>query len=364
MSDDHVSAATRTKLARSVLRNNLRVKPGETVVVEAWTHTLPWAVTFAREVRRMGAMPLVPYEDEDMYWDAVKDGGDKLLGKAAAHEWAALAKTDVYIHMWGPGDRVRLNSIPDDQADHLFAYNNSWYNAASKAGLRGARMEIGRPYPSLARAYGYDLSKWTDQLVRATMYSPDKLERAVAPVARALERGKRLHIYDDNGTDLTLGLAKRKAATYTGRPNLKKPFQMLTTLPTGSLRVALDETVAEGTIVGNRTNYYDDAKATGGVFRFRRGKLTDAEYEHGGERFKKAYKTGGKGRDRPGIFSIGFNPELHNTPQVEDVELGAVMMSVGGNKFFRGKNTSPLFAWVTNVGATVEVDGKKLSFTG
>jgi hypothetical protein len=39
-------------------------------------------------------------------------------------------------------------------------------------------------------------------------------------------------------------------------------------------------------------------------------------------------------------------------------------MSVGGNKFFRGKNTSPLFAWVTNVGATVEVDGKKLSFTG
>jgi leucyl aminopeptidase (aminopeptidase T) len=364
MSADHVSDATRAKMARSVLRNNLRVKPGERVVVEAWTHTLPWATAFAREARRIGALPLVPYEDEAMYWDTVKDGGDKLLGKVAAHEWAALAKTDVYIHMWGPGDRIRLNSLPDEQANRLFAFNSSWYTTASKVGLRGARLEIGRPYPSLARAYGYDISRWTDQLIRASMYSPDKLERAVNPVARALERGKSVHIHDDNGTDLRLGLAKRRPETYTGRPNLKRPFQMLTTLPTGSLRVALDETVADGTIVGNRTNYYDDGKATGGVFRFRRGKLTDAEYAHGGERFEKAYKAGGKGRDQPGILSIGFNPELHNTPQVEDVELGAVMVSVGGNKFFRGKNTSPLFAWIVNVGAKVEVDGKTLALAG
>ncbi|MFZ1024209.1 MAG: aminopeptidase [Thermoplasmata archaeon] len=364
MSDDHVSEATRAKLARSVLRNNLQVKPGERVVVEAWTHTLPWAVTFAREARRMGALPLIPYEDEGMYWDAVKAGDDKVLGKAAAHEWAALAKTDVYIHMWGPGDRVRLNALPEEQSNRLFAFNDAWYAAATKAGLRGARLEIGRPYPTLSRAYRYDLSKWTDQLVRASMVSPDKLERAINPVARALERGKSVHIHDNNGTDLTVGLAKRKVNTSTGRPNLKKPFQMLTTLPTGSIRVALDESVADGTIVANRTNYYDDGTATGGVFRFRRGKLTDAEYERGGERFDKPYKTGGKGRDQPGLLGIGFNPELHNTPQTEDIELGAVMVSVGGNKFSGGKNPSSLFGWVINVGATVEVDGKALPLNG
>ncbi|MCI4370108.1 MAG: hypothetical protein L3J81_02115, partial [Thermoplasmata archaeon] len=95
-------------MARSVLQKNLQVRPGERVIIEAWTHTLPWAVSFAREARRLGASPLVPYEDEASYWDSVDAKEDKVLGRAAAHEWAALGKTDVYLHMWGPGDRVRL----------------------------------------------------------------------------------------------------------------------------------------------------------------------------------------------------------------------------------------------------------------
>ncbi|HEV2165711.1 MAG TPA: hypothetical protein VGS23_01840, partial [Thermoplasmata archaeon] len=106
-----VSPAVRTRVARSVLTKNLLVKPGERVTVEAWTHTLPWAVTFAREARRLGAQVLVPYEDERAYWQAVDSGEGARLGKVAAHEFAALGKTDVYLHMWGPGDRVRLNAL-------------------------------------------------------------------------------------------------------------------------------------------------------------------------------------------------------------------------------------------------------------
>ena len=363
MAKDPVSPATRRKVARSVLQNNLRVRRGEQVTVEAWTHTLPWAVAFARETRRLGAQPLIPYEDEAGYWDVVGDGQDSVLGKPPAHEWAALGQTDVYIHMWGPGDRVRLNALSEAQANRLFEFNAGWYAAAAKAGLRGARLELGRPYPALARAYGVDQAKWTDQIVRATMVSPDSLAKAAAPVAKALDRGKRVRIRDDDGTDLTLGLIRQTALASTGRlspADLKRPFGMLLTLPTGAIRAALDDTVADGTIIANRRSYYEDGTADGGVWHFRNGKLTSAEFDHGQERFDTPYKAGGKGRDRPGILSIGLNPHLHDTPQVEDVELGAVMVSVGGNRRYGGKNSSPLFAWVINSGATVEVDGRPI----
>jgi leucyl aminopeptidase (aminopeptidase T) len=364
MSQSSVSSATRAKVARSVLKKNMQLKPGERVIVEAWTHTLPWAVTFAREVRKMGAQVLVPYEDEEAYWDAVDAGEDRLLGKIPAHEWAALAKTNVYIHMWGPGDRIRLNKIPEARRNGLFEFNNQWYAAARKAGVRGARLEIGRPYPTLVKAYKADEGKWMDELVRGTMVSPDSMARTASPIARALSRGKRLRIHDDRGTDLTLGLLRRPVRVDIGRltpAERKRPFNQLVTLPSGAVSLALDETVADGTIVGNRTDYYDDAVATGVTFQFRRGKLTHAEFEEGGNRFKKEFKNGRKGRDRPGQLRIGLNPELHNTPQLEDRELGAVMVSLGSNDFYGGKNTAQFFQWVINAGAAVEVDGKALA---
>jgi aminopeptidase len=353
----------RSKLAQSILRNNLQVKPGENVTIEAWSHTLPWAVSLAREVRRMKAFPVIYYEDEDAYWDTVEGGGGKVLGHKPEHEWASLAKTDVYIHMWGPGDRIRLNAMPEKESNQLFGWNDAWYATAKKAGLRGARLELGRPYPTLAKAYGADLEQWTDDLVAATMVDPSALARSAAPIEKALKSGKRLHITHENGTDLTLGLAGREPVTATGRvsaAHLKLPFRMLTTLPSGSVRVALDETVADGVIVGNRTNYYDDRIATEPRFEFANGHLTSATFGSGGEKFEADFKKGGKGRDQPGQLAVGLNPKLHNTPQVEDLEAGAVMVSIGMNRFIGGKNRANLFAWAIVAGADLEVDGKRV----
>lgn len=352
-----------SRLARSVLRKNLRVAPGERVTIEAWPHTLPWAVALSREARRLKAFPMILYEDEASYWDSVASGEAKILGTAAGHEWAALAKTDVYIHMWGPGDRVRLNALAPRQAGQLFTYNESWYATARKAGLRGARLEIGRPYPSLASAYGADPTSWTNQLIAATMVDPGELARRAAPLVRSLSAGRRVRITHANGTDLTLGLAGRPPRAYVGRPLVgdpKRRFDMLCTLPSGSIRVALDESVAEGTLAGNRTCYYDDGVATEPRFEFAAGRLTSARFARGAERFDGPFKKGGRGRDRPGWFSIGLNPELHDTPQLEDGEAGAVTVSVGGNQHFGGKNRSPFFGWAVLAGATVEVDGRPL----
>jgi leucyl aminopeptidase (aminopeptidase T) len=363
MSSDSVSTATRRKMARSVLTKNLGVKKGEQVVVEAWSHTLPWAVAFAHEAREIGAQVMVPFEDEESYWELVDGGETAVIGKVPKHEFAALAKTDVYIHMWGPHDRIRVSQLPPKKFEQLIAWNEPWYKVADQAGVRGARLDIGRPTPGLSKLYAVDESEWTDQLVRASMVSPESIAKTAAPLVKALSKGKQVHITDDHGTDLTLGLARRPVRCSIGRKtpeDAKWPYSSLVNVPAGLLRVALDEHVADGTLVANRTNYADDAFATGGVLEFRKGRLTSAKFATGQSLWDDGYKTGGKGRDQPGLLGIGLNPALHNTPQLEDAELGAILVSTGGNAQLKGKNKSPFFGFAISAGATLVVDGKEI----
>lgn len=362
--DDSAPTETQTRFARSVLTQNLHVQPGENVVIEGWSHSLPWATALAREARRLKALPVVLYEDEGAFWDSVDAHEDKLLGATPAHEWAMLGKTDVYIHMWGAGDKVRFNDMPPARASNLFAWNDAWYKAAQKAGVRGARLEIGRPYPTLAKVYNTDVDDWTRQIVEATMVDPKKLLASARPLARALQKGRRLRVYDDHGTDLTLGLARREPVLNVAQvfpEDMKKPFRMLTNLPGGFVATALDESVAEGTFVSNRSCYLDAGTATGVTMEFHNGRMVSQEFATGGELFQEGYSKGGKGRDQPGQIRIGLNPKLHNTPQVEDCEAGAVTFSVGMNRFYPGgKNRSPYFGFAVNAGATIEIDGKVL----
>jgi leucyl aminopeptidase (aminopeptidase T) len=356
-----------SKLAKSILQKNVRLKAGERVTIEAWPHTLPYAVALAREARRIRAQPIILYEDEASYWDSIEGGEARLLGTAPGHEWAALAKTDVYIHMWGPGDRARLNTLPPKQAESLFSFNDNWYAVARKAGLRGLRLELGRPYPPLADAYGVDEQTWKDQVAAASLVDPSALAKRAAALVRPLQSGKRLRVRHSNGTDLTVGLAHYPVRTYDGRPRVGdrgRPYDLLANVPSGAIRVALDEKVADGTLVGNRTCYYEDGVAREPTFEFSGGKLTTARFASGGERFDKPFAKAGKGRDQPGFLAIGLNPQLHDTPQLEDIEAGATMVSVGGNRNLGGKNAAQFFGWAIVAGASLEIDGKPLKVPG
>ncbi len=358
------SSRVESAYAKAVLSQNLQVRPGENVVIEGWSHVLPWATALAREARRLGAHPLVLYENDGAYWDSIEAHEDEVLGANPTHEWAMLGKTDVYIHMWNAPDRLRLEALGPKRAQKIFGWNPAWYKTAAKAGLRGSRLEIGRPFPSLAKVYGVNQSKWMDQVVAGTLVDPVRLRAVGTPIARALGRGRRIRIHDDHGTDITMGLAHRRARIDSGRiarEDIGIPFGMLNLLPAGAVRVALDETVGEGVFRANRPSYNDTGMSTGGVFEFRKGRLVRHHYDTGAKFFDQGYPRGGKGRDRPGYLAIGLNPKLHSTPQLEDREAGAITLSVGGNAFLPGgKNKTNFGGIVVNVGAKVEIDGRPL----
>jgi len=352
------------RLARRVLSARLGLRPKENVTIEAYPTSLPWAAGFVREARRMGARPLLHYEDEHSYWHAVENGRASLLGTPGEHEWAALEKTNVYVYFWGPENQARLRALPDATQEKLFAFNRRWYDLAGKSGVRGVRMAIARATEENARFFGVSLPTWRKEVLAASLRDPRTLARDAERVRAALARSGSIRIEHANGTDLTLALAGREPTVFLGQvtPKTRRTSfgGLMASVPDANVLVAIDESTAEGTLVANRPTFVLGPALRGARWRFEAGRLRSANFAEGGGWFRRDFARAPAGKDRPSFVEIGLDPAIHAAPTCEESERGAVTIGVGGNSNFGGATKCPYVSYVTLAGATVSVEGERI----
>lgn len=359
--------ASGRKLAHQVLSKTLHVRRGENVMIESWSEALPWAVPFVTEARRIGARPMMLYEDENAFWEALRGGGSRATGQVGEHEWSALEKTDAYVFLFGPAEWTRYDALSDRQTEGVAAYNAEWYRRASKAKLRGARLYLGRTSEAAAKRWKVDLARWRESLLRASLASPERMHALGTKVGARLRRGKSVSVTHPNGTDLSFRLGQFPVQLDDALVDARdlEDGNNMATIPGGVVGVSIDHRSGRGTAVGNHTVYPNTGPASGIQWSFKGGRLVAHEYARGGKAFDAALaEAPPEGRDRLSYFSIGLNPDLTYCPQMEDQELGAVMLRIGGNTFAGGKNASPFGSWMVLDGATVTVDGKPLVRSG
>lgn len=358
---DEPTPSQADRLARRVLTTRLHLKPNENVTIEAYPTALSWASGFVREARRLGARPLVHYEDERSYWSAVKEGRAELIGHPGSHEWAALKETDVYIYFWGPEDQGRFGELPDATVEKLVAFNSQWYATAARAGVRGARMGIARVTETNARHWGVSPDAWRKEVVSASMLDPKQFVADARKLQIALTKGKEARVQHPNGTDLTLRLAGRPARVALGwvtPASRRQPFASMANVPDGSVYTAVDESRAEGTLVSNRMSGLFGEPVRGGRWTFRHGRLVEQNYDDGAASVRDAYVHGGRGRDRPAMLEVGLDPNIRVSPNLEENERGAVTVGVGSNAGFGGRTRCDFIAHLTLAGAELSVDGR------
>ncbi|MCI4326307.1 MAG: hypothetical protein L3K16_01530 [Thermoplasmata archaeon] len=359
MSDPSPEMAT--SLARNVLSKSLRVRKGEDVVIEAWSESLPWAKPFVVEARKMGANPMLLYEDEESFWAALAAGNGKSTGRVGQHEWATLANSAAYVFFFGPSEWPRADDLPAKNRAGVAAYNREWYQRSAKVKVRGARMYLGRTSQLSADRWKLDLDAWRDELVRASLVPPADMNRMGKRIGTRMQKGKRVTVSHPNGTDLSFRLARTPVQLDDGLVDDAdlKLGQNMAAIPGGVVGICVDPASPNGTVTGNHVTYPDSGPVRGTHWEFSDGHLTEQSYEAGGEPILKAYAKAPKnGRDRLGYFSIGLNPEITNLPQMEDQELGAVLLQLGNNTFRGGTVKSPFGVWMVVKGATVSIDGK------
>lgn len=349
------------RLAEAVLGPCLGVRRGEAVTIETWDHALPWARAFVLEARRRGCEPSLVVEDEATFFRSLARSDARTVPSASA----AFAKgSDAYVYFPGPEAFPRLLGLSSEELDAVLARHGvGWRRAARRAGLRAARVVAGTATPTAASRFGVDRDAWQRELVRASLVSPDRLDRAAGPLVRRLRRARRVHLLHPNGTDLHVELARAAPVVEDGRVDRadRRAGRLWTQIPTGVVAVPLRSGVAEGVFESNRETYhrYSDSPVTVGArFTFHRGRLTQYAFDRGGTAFARAYARGGRGREQPGALTFGVNPAISRAPEVGEVAAGAVSLLLGGNRSLGGRNPSPFAYLSTLAGATVELDGR------
>lgn len=350
-------------LARALLGSSLGVRRGENVIIETWTHTLPYATACVTEARRRGAFPILLYEDEGAYWRSWEAVSKRDLGRVGSHEWSALAKAQAYVFFPGPADRARQRMDLRDFRQSV-AYNQEWYRRAKAAHLRGVRSVLGYASDEMAAQYHVDGPGWREQLLRATIQADlPAIRRDVSRLSTKLLKGKELRVMASNGTDVTLQLRGRKPIGDDGVVDAKdvKAGNNVAVAPPGYVAVAIDEKSAHGLVVANRPSFYARGRVDGGQWEFEHGQMVSGSFTDGGETFERMTEEATAGWNRGAFFSLGVNPALDpGVPQVEDQEAGAVAIGIGGNAGYGGSNSNPFLAWLIVGEATVALDGKPL----
>jgi leucyl aminopeptidase (aminopeptidase T) len=348
-------------MAKNVLRGSLRLKKGESVTIETWTDCLPWASAFALEARKMGVRPLILYEDEAGYWEAVK-ANPKALGAASAPEWAALAKSDAYVFFHGPADVPRFRALPEKVRNSVTAYNSDWYARAAKAKVRGIRLMLGQVSEATARSAEVPVDVWREELIKGALVDPTPMQKEADRLASRLKTGRQIEITAPSGTSLKLRLRGRTPVPGGGiiTPVMERVGFNIITAPAGWVSVAVDEKFAEGTMSSSTAEPSMESPAHGGVWTFTGGRLTDFSYTTGEQKVRKEFQKAPVGKDRPGVLTIGLNPALDISPILQDQARGTITLGVGANGFFGGSTKIPFTMWSCVRGGTLSLDGKPL----
>ena len=358
------------EMAKSVLTNTLRVRAGESVAIETFDSSIDWANAFVLEARRLGASPLLIYNDEATYWKSLDVAGAKSLGQVGAHEWALLERTNAYVNFWGPPDGVRNHRLADDVREKINAYEDRWFQIADRAGVRMARMWLGQISPSTARAFGTDVDGWTRELVDATLVDPFSMHKMGQKVAERLRKGTSIEIRHPNGTELRLRLRHRQPRVESGilssPPRGAKRLKGHSgfadvNIPAGNVIVAVDEGSADGRLLATETSDSLNGPREGGAWEFHDGKLTSYSYKTGQESFQREFAEAGLHLGTPGAISIGLNPKIHRAPLMRDQRLGAISVTIGGNRFWGGETDGHgFYPFLTIHDGELRIDGKSV----
>jgi len=182
------------KVARKVLSETIGLKKGESLTIETWSNSLPFALTVSLEAKKMGAIPLITYEDADSYAEGIRSTPKDALGVMGKHEFALLSGSDAYVFIPGPPIAAFSKQITRQEYIDSTKYNESWYKAAEKAKLRGARMTFGYVGEDIAGVFGKTPEAVARHQLQAALVDFAKVGRKAKEVAGSLVDGRKVTV--------------------------------------------------------------------------------------------------------------------------------------------------------------------------
>ncbi len=296
-----------TKVALKVLKETLQVRKGESLTVETWDNGLPFARRVLAEARALGCTAIMIYEDEWAYVDGVRRAPEDSVGMMGKNEYGLLSGTDSYVFVPGQALGAYSRTLKPEEREKSTRYNSSWYEAAEKAGLKGARLSFGYVGKDLARILGMKVQDVVQAQLKAALTDFGQVSRAAGTVSGLL---------GDGGAELE---TQRAGLTFSLKGELtvddgvvddqdRKTGNNMAYVPPGFVGKEVDPDSANGTVV------FTDTLTEYGVIRSARLDFRDGAvvgWESSDKRaMKKLIESVSPEKRRLKLITVGLNPGM------------------------------------------------------
>jgi len=329
-----------SKLANKIVSESLNLKPGETLTIEAWNNGLDFAKEVVKSAKKIGAFPLLIFEDEDTYIWGLNNTPKEALGKMGKHELGLLSSTDAYVFIPGPSIGTYTPSIPKEQGSAGTAYNSSWYEAAENAGVRGVRLTFGYVGPDLAKILGKKTEDIVLRQMKAALVSSDEILKTGTPIMQRLSDGTKAKLETAAGTlefrlngDLGIEDGIASEADVAAKNNISYVLA-------GMIWKEVDAESANGkvTITSSITRA---GWINGAVLEFRNGRLVSwkGKDKQNQQKLDKILSDVPEEKRKLTMITIGLNPEISYGFAQDRFVSGAISLSGFGLSAVASKGT-------------------------
>ncbi len=297
-----------TKVARKVLTETLHVKKGDSVTVETWDNGLPFARRALAEARAMGCTGIMVYEDERAYVEGVRRAPEDVVGLMGKNEYGLLSGTDDYIFIPGQALGAHSRTLKPDERNRSTRYNSSWYEAAQKAGLKGARLSFGYVGEDLARFLGKRVRDVVRAQLLAALVDLDQISRSARQIAPLFDDGAGADLRTEKSS-LTFSL-KGELTVEDGRVDEedKRTGNNMTYMPPGFVAKEADPESANGSVIltDTLTDYGIVPRAK---LEFKDGRVVS--WESGAKAImRRIFDSVPPEKRRLSLLVVGLNPKL------------------------------------------------------
>lgn len=355
-------------LAKSIVKESLRTKEYESVVITTYPHTMELAEQVALECQKSGADPIMLLDTDAVFYGQFKNYSVENLRKTSAHCLGLAEYANSYVWLGGPKDPSEMAKVPKERWEASNKGEEAHYDMWNEKKPKSVGVALGQVTRERAKAYGFNHAKWKEMVEAAIAVDYRQMASFGKTVAGLLSAPVDVHMTAENGTDLRFRLAGAGRKAYVNDGVISDEDLATgnrdTSLPAGDVWVAPIEESAEGVFISD-VNIPQMGKLIEGLsWTFKGGKVTDFTAKKNVALAQTGWGTATGAKDMFGGLGLGINRKAQPGFLSNSIVSGAVTVSIGDNRSLDGKNVSGYGYHGTLIRGTVEVAGKTVIRAG
>ena len=355
---------TTQRLARSIVRDSLRPKEYESVIVSTYPHTIDLAEQVALECQKAGADPFIVLDTDNLFYGQFRNYSDENLRKVSAHCLGIAEYARSYVWLGGPKDPGPMARVPQEKFAASFDGEQAHFEKNLQKKPKSLGVAIGTVTRERARTYGFNHAKWKASVEAAIAVNYAQLEAQGKKVAALLSEPVDVRVTADNGTDLRFRLAGASRSPRVNDGVISEEDLAAgdhdASLPAGAVWVAPVEDSAEGTFVCDVGIPQVGRVIERLAWTFGHGHLKDFTAKRNLAAAQTGWATGTGAKDMFASFALGLNRKAKPGFLTNFVVSGAVTIGIGDNRELGGANESSYGFLGSLVRGNVEIAGREV----